>query len=49
MSFVKSDKTVSIRIMSVIAIVFGVLTLKSGGQVLFGGALYQRVYLVIPF
>ena len=42
MSFVKSDKPVSIRILTVIAVLFGVLTIKSGGQVLFGETLYQK-------
>ncbi len=42
MSFVKSDKPVSTRILTVIAVLFGVLTIKSGGQVLFGETLYQK-------
>lgn len=42
MSFVKSDKPVSIWILTVIAVLFGLLTIKSGGQVLFGETLYQN-------
>ncbi|RJR21975.1 MAG: hypothetical protein C4581_01430 [Nitrospiraceae bacterium] len=42
MSFIKTDKPVSLMIMSVIAVLFGLLTIKSGGQVLFGGTLYQK-------
>ena len=42
MASFKSDKTINIRILSVIAIMFGLLTIKSGGQVLFGGISYQK-------
>jgi len=42
MSFVKSDKPVIIRILAVIAVLFGLLTIKSGGQVLFGDIFYQK-------
>lgn len=42
MSFVRSDKPVNIRILTGIAVLFGVLTIKSGGQVLFGETLYQK-------
>lgn len=37
-----SDNTISIKIISIIAIAFGLLTIKSGGQVLFGGSAYQQ-------
>ena len=42
MALIKSDKTIIIWILTVIAILFGVLTIKSGGQVLFGGNSYQK-------
>ena len=42
MALIKSDKTIVIWILTVIAILFGVLTIKSGGQVLFGGNSYQK-------
>ncbi len=37
-----SDKTIVIWILASIAVIFGVLTLIAGGQVLFGGSLYQQ-------
>jgi hypothetical protein len=42
MKLINSDKTIAIWIVTAIAIVFGLLTIKSGGQVLFGGSLYQK-------
>ncbi len=42
MKLINSDKTISIWIVTAIAIVFGLLTIKSGGQVLFGGSIYQK-------
>lgn len=42
MALIKSDKTIVIWMLTVIAILFGVLTIKSGGQVLFGGNSYQK-------
>ena len=42
MKLINSDKTVAIWLVTAIAIVFGLLTIKSGGQVLFGGSLYQK-------
>ncbi|MDL1962621.1 MAG: hypothetical protein LWX01_13205 [Deltaproteobacteria bacterium] len=42
MALIKSDKTIVIWILTVIAILFGLLTIKSGGQVLFGGNSYQK-------
>ena len=37
-----SGKSIVIWILSSIAVLFGVLTIKSGGQVLFGGSLSQQ-------
>ena len=37
MAFIKSDKTIVVWILAVIAVLFGLLTIKAGGQVLFGG------------
>jgi len=42
MSLIKSDKSIVIWILTVIAVLFGLLTIKSGGQVLFGGSSYQQ-------
>jgi len=42
MKLINSDKTIAIRVVTGIAIVFGLLTIKSGGQVLFGGSIYQK-------
>jgi len=42
MPSLKSDKTIQIRIVTVIAVLFGLLTIKSGGQVLFGEISYQK-------
>ncbi len=42
MTLINSDKTTIIRILAAIAVVFGLLTIKSGGQVLFGGVSYQK-------
>ena len=42
MKLINSDKTIAIWIVTAIAIVFGLLTIKSGGQVLFGGSIYQK-------
>ena len=41
MTLINSNKTTIIRILAAIAVVFGLLTIKSGGQVLFGGVSYQ--------
>lgn len=38
MAFIKSDKTIVVWILTVIAVIFGLLTIKAGGQVLFGGS-----------
>ncbi len=42
MTSFKSDKSIQIWIVTVIAVLFGLLTIKSGGQVLFGEMLYQK-------
>ncbi len=42
MKLINSEKTIAIWIATAIAIVFGLLTIKSGGQVLFGGSIYQK-------
>ena len=42
MTSFKSDKSIQIRIVTVIAVLFGLLTIKSGGQVLFGDIAYQK-------
>lgn len=42
MKRINSDKTIGIWIVAALAIVFGLLTIKSSGQVLFGGSLYQK-------
>jgi hypothetical protein len=42
MAFIKSDKTIVVWILAVIAVIFGLLTIKAGGQVLFGGSSYQK-------
>lgn len=42
MTLINSDKTTIIRILAAIAVIFGLLTIKSGGQVLFGGVSYQE-------
>ena len=42
MKLINSDRTVGIWIATALAIVFGLLTIKSGGQVLFGGSIYQK-------
>jgi len=42
MALIKPDKTIVIWILTVIAVLFGLLTIKVGGQVLFGGSLYQK-------
>ncbi|MEN8265278.1 MAG: hypothetical protein ABFR82_17665 [Nitrospirota bacterium] len=42
MTLINSNKTTIIRILAAIAVVFGLLTIKSGGQVLFGGVSYQK-------
>ena len=42
MKLINSDKTIAIWIASAVAIVFGLVTIKSGGQVLFGGSLYEK-------
>jgi len=53
-AFIKSDKTIVVWILTVIAVLFGLLTIKAGGQVLFGGNSYQKaagsyVLLVVWF
>ena len=42
MAFIKSDKTIVVWILTVIAVLFGLLTIKAGGQVFFGGSSYQK-------
>jgi hypothetical protein len=42
MKLINSDKTIAIWIATAVALVFGLLTIKSGGQVLFGGSLYRK-------
>jgi len=42
MKLVNSDRTIAIWIAAAIAIVFGLATIKSGGEVLFGGTIYQK-------
>ena len=42
MALIKSDKTIVVWILTVIAVLFGLLTIKSGGQVLFGDSSYQK-------
>jgi len=42
MKLINSDKTITIWIAAAIAVVFGLLTIKAGGQVLFGGSIYQK-------
>jgi len=39
---VKSEKNSAIWIMTFVAVLFGLLTIKSGGQVLFGGSSFQK-------
>ncbi len=39
---IKSDRTIVVWILTVIAVLFGLLTIKSGGQVLFGDSSYQK-------
>lgn len=38
----QKQSSIGIWIMTVIAVLFGLLTIKSGGQVLFGGESYQK-------
>ncbi len=42
MTLIKPDKTIVIWMLTVIAVLFGLLTIKVGGQVLFGGSSYQE-------
>ena len=42
MKLINSDRTIAIWIAAAIAIVFGLATIKSGGEVLFGGTIYQK-------
>lgn len=42
MESVKSGRTIVIWILTAITILFGALTIKAGGQVLFGGATYKE-------
>jgi hypothetical protein len=42
MTLINSGKATLIRILAAVAVVFGMLTIKSGGQVLFGGVSYQE-------
>ena len=39
---IKSEKNISIWVMTFVAVLFGLLTIKSGGQVLFGGSSFQK-------
>jgi len=50
MSLIKSDRSIGIWIMTVISIVFGLLTIKSGGTVLFvDGTFRQEAGNYVPF
>jgi uncharacterized membrane protein (DUF2068 family) len=42
MKLINSDRTIAIWIAAAIGIVFGLATIKSGGEVLFGGTVYQK-------
>ena len=42
MMSMKSDRSIGIWIIAVIAIVFGLLTIKSGGSVLFAGSTFRE-------
>jgi hypothetical protein len=42
MKGINSNKTIAIWIASAVAIVFGLATIIFGGQVLFGGSIYQK-------
>ena len=42
MVIVKSEKNTVIWILTFVALIFGLLTIKSGGQVLFGGSSFQK-------
>jgi hypothetical protein len=42
MKQIHSDRTIAIWIVSAVAIGFGLATIKSGGEVLFGGNIYQN-------
>ncbi|MBE9503516.1 MAG: hypothetical protein IME96_05015 [Proteobacteria bacterium] len=42
MVIVKSEKNTVIWILTFIAVIFGLLTIKSGGMVLFGGSSFQK-------
>ena len=50
MTWMKSDRSIGIWIIAVIAVVFGLLTIKSGGTVLFvDGAFREKVGDYVPF
>jgi len=50
MTSMKSDRSIGIRIISVIALVFGLLTIKSGGTVLFvDGTFREEAGNYVPF
>lgn len=42
MALVRSDKNIAIWTLTAVAVLFGVLTIFSGGQVLFGGSSSQK-------
>ncbi len=42
MEIAKSEKNTAIWIITFVAVIFGLLTIKSGGQVLFGGSSFQK-------
>ena len=42
MGIIKSEKNTVIWILTLVAVIFGLLTIKSGGQVLFGGSSFQK-------
>ncbi len=42
MALIKSDKNIAIWTLTTIAVLFGLLTILSGGQVLFGGSSSQK-------
>lgn len=46
MSFIKSNNPIHIRILTVIAVLSGMLIIKHGGQVLFEEISYRAVYFL---
>ena len=50
MVIVKSEKNTVVWILTFIAVIFGLLTIKSGGLVLFGGSSFQKAAVnYVPF